>query len=433
MCPTERKKTWSGKPYYEGWFILRKYGEVLSGFCNCFGGADGACRHLSASLFDLERTLTKQNDLSCTSKCCTWIQKKRDLNPTPAFKLNLQKKGDNSLPAQLESHHKFDPRPRSVIASAEKRQKLLLDAIHDIHPEAVCLDILPELTPETISLHRDFPVEHDINVTREEEAIIKPHAPCMPDIIREFKMGTTSKKLTTVEYFELAKDYVLNYKVSKNQRDEISLITMGQSKNLNWFMHRIGRITGSVAHRVHTRREGTDPTSLVNVIMGKTSLDDEKLPPQMKYGQIHEDDAIQHYVSMERLNSPKFSVRKTGLVLLNDCSFLGASPDGITSDGRVVEAKCSWKYREKTPKEAAISSGHVLEVEGQMKLKTSSPWYTQMQFEMAACELEEGVLLIYTDKGICIVFVPFDKEFWLRLQEKMKAFFLEFVLPVLFD
>ena len=42
---------------------------------------------------------------------------------------------------------------------------------------------------------------------------------------------------------------------------------------------------------------------------------------------------------------------------------------------------------------------------------------------MAACELEEGALLIYTDKGICIVNVPFDKEFWLHLREKLNTFF----------
>lgn len=150
MCPTERKKTWNGKPYYEGWFILKLYGEVLSGFCNCFGGADGACRHLSASLFDLQYTIAQQNDqLSCTSKPCIWSQKKRDMASTPAFKLNLSKKGDNSQPAQSESNQ-FDPRPRSVVASCAKRQKLLHCAIHDIYPEAVCLDILPTIiiTPD---------------------------------------------------------------------------------------------------------------------------------------------------------------------------------------------------------------------------------------------------------------------------------------------
>ena len=150
--------------------------------------------------------------------------------------------------------------------------------------------------------------------------------------------------------------------------------------------------------RDSTRREGADPTCLINAIMGKCCLDDDKLPPHIKYGRIHEDDAIEHYVSIERLNSLKFSVRKTGLVLLNDCSFLGARPDGITTDGGVVKAKCLWKFREKTPKKAAISSGHVHEIEGKLTLRTNTPWYTQLQIEMAACELGECSLVIYTDK-----------------------------------
>ena len=349
------------------------YGEVLSGFCNCFGGADGASRHLSASLFDLQNTIANQNDpLSCTSKPCVWIQTKRDLASTPAFKLNLGKKGDNFLLGQLESHQ-FDPRPHSVVGSCETRQKLLQYAIHDILPDAVYLDILPVITPEANPPREDFPIEHDINVIKEEEAVTTPHAPCMSDIIKELETHSKEQNLTTGEHLEFAKNYVLNYKVSKDQRELISSIIVGQSSNSNWFKHRIGRIAGSVAHRVNTRREGTDPTSLINAITGKCSLDDDKLPPQIKYGRIHEDDAIEHYVSIERLNLPKVSVRKTGLVLLNDYSFLGASPDGITSDGRVVEAKCSWKFREKTPKEAAIGSGHVHEVEGKLTLKTSSP------------------------------------------------------------
>ena len=213
-----------------------------------------------------------------------------------------------------------------------------------------------------------------------------------------WSVSTVTSQPKSTGYFELAKNYVLNYKVSKDQREEISLITVGQSNNTNWFKHRIGRITGSVAHRVQTRIERTDPTSLIKVIMGKCSLDDDKLPLQIKYGRNHEDDAIKHYVSIKRLNSPKFSVRKTGLVPLNDSSFLGASPDGITSDARVVGAKFLWKFRDKTPKEAANSSGYVHEVEGKLTLNKNSLWYTQMQTEMAACKLEEGALLIFTEK-----------------------------------
>ena len=137
------------------------------------------------------------------------------------------------------------------------------------------------------------------------------------------------------------------------------------------------------------------------------------------------------YVSIERLNSPKFSVQKTGLILLNDCSFLGASPNGITSMAELLRQNACGNLEKILPRKLHISSGYVHEVEGKLTLKTNSSWYTKIQIEMAACELEEGALLIYTEKGICIVNVPFDNDFLLHLREKLKPFLLEFVLPVL--
>lgn len=65
------------------------------------------------------------------------------------------------------------------------------------------------------------------------------------------------------------------------------------------------------------------------------------------------------------------------------------------------------------------------------KLKKSSPWYTQIQVEMAACELKEGVLILYSDRGVCTVSVLFDEEFCNQALEKLTAFFIDFVLPEL--
>lgn len=333
------------------------------------------------------------------------------------------------MPAELVESDKFDPRPSSVLASRNVRQKLLQQAIHDIYPEAVCLDVLPRMIQGP--LQDNFPIEHDINVIKEEEVITQTHAPYISDVIKESQIKSRELNVTNEEYLEFTKSYILNYKISKQQKEELSLSTVGQSSNQNWFLHRIGRITGSVAHRVFARRDTTDPSSLLNEIMGRSIFDDNKLPPQIKYGRMHEEDALKHYVTIERLKTAKFSIRKTGLVLLNNYPFLGASPDGITSTGKVVEVKCSWKFKEKTPKEAAINSGYIHKIEGTLQLKKSSPWYTQMQFEMAACELEEGVLVLYTDRGICTIVVPFDIEFWTHLLEKLKVFFMDFVLPEL--
>ena len=60
----------------------------------------------------------------------------------------------------------------------------------------------------------------------------------MSDIIKELKTDSKEQNLTTGEYLEFAKNYVLNYKVTKDQREEIALITMCQSSNSNWFKHR---------------------------------------------------------------------------------------------------------------------------------------------------------------------------------------------------
>ena len=315
-----------------------------------------------------------------------WNQRKRDLAATPVTELILTKRKRDSHPVESESPM-FDPRPRSVVVSCDKRQTLLQQTICELYPGAVCLDVLPEVSPEAHPQQHIFPIEHDINVMREEEVTAQPHAPYMCDIVKESQIECFKQNLSNEESLEFSKNYILNYTVSKKQKDEVCLSTVGQSCNENWFRHRIGRITGSVAHRVLTRRKTTDPSNLVSEIIGKKSFNDDRLPPQIKYGRMHEEDALKHYISIERLKTAKFSVSKTGLVLLNNYPFLGASPDGITSNGKVVEVKCSWKFKEQTPKEAAINSGHFEEIKGELQLKKSSPWYTQLQFEMAVCEL----------------------------------------------
>lgn len=175
----------------------------------------------------------------------------------------------------------------------------------------------------------------------------------MCDIVKEAQIECSECNVSNEESLEFTESYILNYTVSKEEKDEVRLSTVGQNCNENWFRHRMGRITGSVAHRVLTRRETTDPTNLVNEIRDKKSFNEDKLPPQINYGRMHEEDALKHYISIERLKTTKFSITKTGLVLfkfyLKKYPFLGASPDGITSNGKVVEAKCSWKFKEQTP------------------------------------------------------------------------------------
>ena len=41
------------------------------------------------------------------------------------------------------------------------------------------------------------------------------------------------------------------------------------------------------------------------------------------------------------------------------------------------------------------------------------------------------MLILYTDRGVCTVSVLFDEQFWNQALEKLKDFFIGFVLPEL--
>ena len=74
-------KTQEGEKLYRLWFILDSNGSVYSAFCRCKGGADQGCRHLEATLFELDDFLSNQRK-SVTSMSAYWNHK-----PTPKHKL----------------------------------------------------------------------------------------------------------------------------------------------------------------------------------------------------------------------------------------------------------------------------------------------------------------------------------------------------------
>ena len=80
VIPTQKEKTQEGENYYRLWFVLDSNGSVYSAFCRCKGGADQGCRHLGATLFELDDFLSNQRK-SVTSVSAYWNPK-----PTPKSK-----------------------------------------------------------------------------------------------------------------------------------------------------------------------------------------------------------------------------------------------------------------------------------------------------------------------------------------------------------
>lgn len=87
--PTQKDKTYCCTKFYQLWFAIKKStGEGTSAYCTCIGGMDGACRHVSAALYELEAYEIK----SVTDGENKWMKRPRSHDcPVPIKILKIVK------------------------------------------------------------------------------------------------------------------------------------------------------------------------------------------------------------------------------------------------------------------------------------------------------------------------------------------------------
>ena len=77
--PAMKVKSDEEKSYYVFWYTLEGKGanreSVLAARCRCFGGRDGACKHIAAAMYSLEDLLNTHDKDSVTSMPCVWVKK----------------------------------------------------------------------------------------------------------------------------------------------------------------------------------------------------------------------------------------------------------------------------------------------------------------------------------------------------------------------
>lgn len=64
-------------------------------------------------------------------------------------------------------------------------------------------------------------------------------------------------------------------------------------------------------------------------------------------------------------------------------------------------------------------------------MKTETIWYYQIQGELATTCLKNADLIIYTDKGILVIEVEFNVEFWKAMLKKLTDFYIGYIIPEL--
>ena len=187
-------------------------------------------------------------------------------------------------------------------------------------------------------------------------------------------------------------------KLSLTKVNNIEFATRGQMDNQLWLALHNGRITSSRFGEILHRRQSTNPRRLVKDIMGYG----EKmkcLPPQMCWGKDNESIAIKCYLESRHKNGEAISFEPTGLHLLPEKCYLGASSDGkllCTS----VDTCCCGCLEIKCP----------YSIDGSLTINLTPNEIAEKYGKNFSCTREKMVYFIYR---MTILTMPKCKEKWL--------------------
>ncbi|XP_034021212.1 uncharacterized protein LOC117505777 isoform X2 [Thalassophryne amazonica] len=276
-----------------------------------------------------------------------------------------------------------------------------------------------------------------------------PPTPKGVEKISEDTVSPQKPQPTTSRAGPRPKDVDFGVKLTRDEVEEVEKQTRGQRKNNNWFAWRKNRITASMAHQVSSCRfvnhkSDTPAPSLLDMITGqRRGFRTEAI----KWGIKNEGNAVNKYKELKSamLGRP-ISVQNCGLFIDPERPWLVGSPDGIVTDTQTgqrllcLEVKCPHKHKDRTVEDACREDPHfclsLQDNEGQEPraapvycLKTSHPYYTQIQCQLAVTGLRQADLVVFTLKETAIVPVTFDPVLWEQTVSKLEKFYEKAILP----
>lgn len=174
-----------------------------------------------------------------------------------------------------------------------------------------------------------------------------------------------------------------------------------------WLDHRKGRVTGSVAGAIL----GLDPNTSREAALRRLVRDWHGAEPEFRgnpatrHGQAHEDGAIVDF-QMET----GIGVKPVGFLPYED--WLGASPDGLTDDGGVLEVKVPFGKRNDT---APV-----------FKTLADQPhYYAQVQIEILCANASHGWFWQWSAHGFDLERVEIDQAWRDENLPRLKQFHVE--------
>uniref|UniRef100_A0A8C6U5J1 YqaJ viral recombinase domain-containing protein n=1 Tax=Neogobius melanostomus TaxID=47308 RepID=A0A8C6U5J1_9GOBI len=211
---------------------------------------------------------------------------------------------------------------------------------------------------------------------------------------------------------------------------QLELVTREQAKCQDWHVHRMGRVTGSVLHRVASLQDNTPRLKIVEKIMQYNRKDLDL--PALNWGRDMEETARKAYnTAMEQMHTG-FTLTHAGLHIKKESPFLGASPDGLVSctccGSGVLEVKCPYKYREGL---LGCHDDPSFCMDAALELKHTHPYYYQVQLQMYVCGVQFCDFFLWTKAETVYRRITFDKNVLEMPLKKAEQLFIDHILPEL--
>ena len=313
---------------------------------------------------------------------------------------------------------------KQSVTTPEKEPSLdnLVDAFYSSAPDACAFWYTDMPNPPQYPPEADFNLERSIDVET-----TTPIPLSLPELASRVK--TAEELIQNLPELSAKEVEVLEYH------------TRGQGQSTDWKSQRVGRITASTSHRVMTmvkslkdKNDSSSATSLTELLTGQSSTPENI--PALQYGHEMEEEARQHYLEeMKRLGHKDVKVEPCGLFVMQNKSFLGASPDAVVSCSccgkGVLEIKCPYSIANQIPSESNLTYLRKTAVDGKVNLVSSHPYYSQVQTQMGVTGRRWCDFLVYTRHGIHLERIMFDQQRWLQILSAAEYFFDNHIAPVL--
>jgi hypothetical protein len=381
-----------------------RHGKILSAFCTCPVG-DVLCSHMAqVAYFALEKI---RIPVSCTDQPRTWK------NPKHGKKAALPELAEvSSWSDKLKPKYDDDDDSNAILD--DDLEGFIKAKLGNEHENRACIHWgIPSTIGSSIANNNNAPV-------------------------------SSGRKQLTAEEIEKLKTLTKNGNWGTLTDDDILFIeeaTRGQAQNEYWLGIHERRLTASnfrdfmkCSIAPNNTVTYVPLTALRKFFEPYKSLESRTA---ILYGRTHEKKAIEIYE-----NSRGVSVAEKG-IYLDHSGRLGASPDGLSSDGRLVEVKCPYTARDmgvfkwiEESKYAFVNcneedkmvaqqfeiNGHHVTIfeEGGVYLKSNEggkKYWTQVQGQLHLTHFKICDFVIFSPKETVIFPISIDEFFGTKLEE----------------